>query len=494
MKLLLLLNIFFGLCACSRFDRADPILWRETDYYVDQGIQHWRVSIVLDDPCGLIGASGIGKGLNIMQKSTIYQCRSEYARLMATDNKTDCWHKHNGCGERYRKKRFVFGFVCGIFISNFIRTITERIWPDPVNIDIYNHFGSINKNLILLRHENDIQSEILKAVTSAIQTLQRKTRLMEEEAPELTAAQIYFSRKMNDKIDLIKTVQRSFIHGKIDFTALRQLTNSSWPSDVDEETATPYSYYREAKNVFTFEFTGHRKNTDMKVYRIEAFNYYKDIDSQSPKLATYDGPKHVVVNATNMCVRGVRVSKLTKGITKDYSCQQQDYREPSLSRWRYGEETVPKKTKTDIRMSEKGPVVYCYGDSITVNGKTSRCPPWPFQRKIDDVFNTTTYSYRGESERYEFEESYLFMPLPDSHGDHSVMDDETVDIGRMVELEKELEGFRRMENKTWINTPVFKATSEGVLGTGGALLFIIAAVVVVLWWKSYERKPNPSWR
>lgn len=86
-------------------------------------------------------------------------------------------------------------------------------------------------------------------MTTSVEILRRKQRIMEEEVPELTSAQIYFSRKMNEKIDLMKALQRSFIHGEVDLAAMRQLTNSSWPEDLDDISAIPCSYYRQSKNV-----------------------------------------------------------------------------------------------------------------------------------------------------------------------------------------------------------------------------------------------------
>lgn len=231
----------------------------------------------------------------------------------------------------------------------------------------------------------------------------------------------------------------------------------------------------------------------MKIYRIKAFNYFKNIYSSSPKLTTYEGPKHLAVNATNMCVRGVRLPKFSKGINKDYYCREQNYKEPSLSKWRFEYTVARRDGRTDVKMSERGPVAYCYGDLITLNGKTSHCPPWPFQSKISDVFNTTTFNYKGESERYEFSESYLSMPAPNPHGEHNI-DDETIDIGKMVELEKELEIYQAIENRTWVDTSFIEITSEGVMGISGVSIFIFLVVAVVLWWKYQVKNRAPTWR
>lgn len=108
----------------------------------------------------------------------------------------------------------------------------------------------------------------------------------------------------------------------------------------------------------------------------------------------YVGPRYLVQNATNGCVRGIQPPTSNVVTAR---CADNHYRDVRLSDWKVIAETGDiRSIKMHTQVIEAYPFIYvnCPSESIAVgNQKEVKCPPYPFVLDYMTGFATPTYDH-----------------------------------------------------------------------------------------------------
>lgn len=212
--------------------------------------------------------------------------------------------------------------------------------------------------------------------------------------------------KTNDRMvsvissELFKTIDRaenafkklttSKLKGRIDADAIATLTdNNEWLMFDDRYSEMRRSKVktneRERMITVIMPFNVHYISRDTFVAKIFAFDHW-DLTPEIPTLMRYDGKEYLIFNQTSHCAKAI---DKPAAHTVFANCDVNGYIDSELTRWDKVKTAADPRSvpaKSVIHPTSRFTYIYCFPNSITINGETIPCPNAAFRLPIMQSF------------------------------------------------------------------------------------------------------------
>lgn len=379
------------------FVRAPPIVWSPSTTLVDTGMMNYKVEIHMTNPCPKLS--------EIREADTdeaVQICSEFYNELIIK--------RLEAIGELdrhiiIRKKRQSFdigiGFVAGIFVTNFLRSITDRIWPNANEMELQRRSRAVEAKLERMNDLLSVQQlqaealhEGLDEARKAIARTNHNLTVLAHTAPIVSIVSGYITSKMTMYSHLLTELELRGPGGRISEMVLAEITDPKLFHEIDPNTIVLRKLARPVDNVLRVEILARRTDYRAKIFNIMAFKIYDNL-TETPKLIKYTGLPRVLVNITNGCVKGLSNS-IDEYTTE--SCRVANYSDSRLSTWEEIPNGKDDVLETQVRPAWPETLVYCYKRNITIYRETIRCPPYAFRINTARIWNTSDYNYLGAAE------------------------------------------------------------------------------------------------
>lgn len=382
----------------SKLQEAGPVLWIETEYYVDLGVDLYDTTIIHVDFCKLLeeqfevrrNKKGTkGRFNDIAINRMVELCKEDYNQkvLPAINKFENCGEKEWSWFEslKNRFKRWIIFFLIAavvllVVVTAFAATavvINTRV--NTVNDtaeDAVAKIKNMKVQLNLTESINNITTGALGNLTTKIDDLIGTLDDFSTVVSEISwsGTKIYFGM-MEFSQDMNVATKN-----------LARLTQDATLADIKPETTTLHSVSKIKKgNGIQLKFTAPQRSPRSKVYRIETFDHWTNV-TNSPTLLTYTGPTFLVHNSELNCSIGILPP------TEPYvleTCSFKNYIDPELQKWEPVPNRLIKKTfKPVIKKTRLNTYISCPYNNITINSVTHRCPHYVFRLPVSQSFET----------------------------------------------------------------------------------------------------------
>lgn len=511
---------FFSSCESILFTKVSPIVWTDTKKYVDEGIETYMLQIHFINPCSVLNRvpvhSGTGElvpnpmtSLGSMNQGSyqppvqqvpvnnhipgVVYPKADHAASPAPPhtqpaqaqpalNYPSYDHMHNVqmCNEYYareiegplsdirrvpqatsRSPRGIVDFIAGMFMTNILETIKQKIWPRASESEVGVQAAIIEKEIHKLNDEVNITSQILTATNDGLKTItdmlkhtNERITVTSHENQELAVLTSYIVAKIVIYGSNLRRMKNTLRHRKFDLELLMELISDKDLDDLEESSMVLKKYSSPAPGVLRIEFSARRRAPDTQVYRVDAFRYWSNL-SYTPALLEYSGERYLIYNSSSNCAMAVTEP------TQDFvtaSCTEPGYGDNRLAQWsKVYTADNPENEIANTSIKEAWPYIYiyCYRLHITIRSETSKCPTYVFALNASIPWNTTDRVYKPNIRSIELSESF-YRVEPEVHSVHfkhytSDLDDVTA-IERVHNLTLELTKLR--QEHTAFNLPV----------------------------------------
>ena len=263
---------------------------------------------------------------------------------------------------------------------------------------------------------------------------------------------------------------------KVDLYAISSLLKTNQFDDIDEASAHSRPAQSPEPNRLKLEFSGHIVDQTTKVYRVDPFRYWSNLTG-TPTLMEYVGEKFLIYNRTINCVKAI--DEPPRNFVSD-KCETSNGLDKRLSNWQRvitTDNPYEQPTFTSIKSSVPYTYIYCFRLNITINGETTRCPPYVFRVNYKLGWNSTDLVHK-KIEARDIDATLELTPM--THEVHSVhfvnedhLTDENLAIDKIRQLSKKLQELQR-------ESVAFSLPNNTGVSNRSALLFMSASCVGLL--------------
>lgn len=344
-----------------------------------------------------------------------------------------------------RQLGFTPGFITGAFVTNGIRTVMDRLWPNPAVQDLQDHQKKVDSIIRDLAQNENFSAIALQSIGEHIQ-LQAKLLAHQVEKvdhfasnfPLLTVVVSDIISKLHLQGSLLDKVRVSFSSNRPDLDSLSMLLDTTLLYDVDPLSVVRASVTFSVPNERTIvvRFLADIPSADTKVFQVFGFDYWKDLLG-SPTLSHYIGPKFIVSNYTSNCTRGID-EPLGQGNINTV-CLSRNYVDRRLKSWKPIALWPPDNSHLTTEVKPAWPYVYvnCYPLNISIEGRFLECPPHAFRLPADLAWETRIYgelSYAYEPGNLEFKRTNNFNIMMNVQKFHLNQTDSYLDLSSTLSL------------------------------------------------------------
>lgn len=297
-------------------------------------------------------------------------------------------------GIRNREKKSILTFFGGLFLSNIIETAVSMIWDDHPKEE------AIQRQIL-----DDLNSKLNFSV-EAILEISRKQDILAEKINELYKitdtslrriirlqfGSAYLASKMAVKNQAIKELRHGLANKMtIDIRALGKLLDTTNFENIDSDSIRFMSLTKTDKDSYTLKFYANTVDTDMQVLEVKTFPHWIDLATE-PKFMEYNGPKHVLFNTTNDCVRGL--NDLSRNSLSS-PCLEARGRIGKLNHWVTVITGNPFESIRPTVYYEVLPdaIVYCLDRKIKIEEDVIDCPPYPISIPANHRWSTSDVEF-----------------------------------------------------------------------------------------------------
>ena len=421
-----LLLIYSTLIICSwrssstalKWERAQNLVWIPMDYRVDEGAIEMDLDLIPISVCDSIGT------LNQDEQRKNFTHRA-YSRLRDECMKTHqeklepLFEELEHClppdSEQPRYKRVVW-IIAGILVGLVAVAIIAAVVVTAVYVaNLSDRMETMNKRqekmeteLNAIRkafHEadgaNNATAEALKSLAEKSEANRRMIEELGSLLPEVSWNSAYLYYRQRDDIKNFREIIHSCRSGRVAIEALADLSTIRDLRQFEERDTVLKNVTKRFtgdQRFFKFEFIALKRSKSTKVYKLQAFDTYMDLQTD-PYVLTYKGPKFVIYNATSNCTKGIEYDS-TIGAVLD-SCSAINYRDPMIDKWERKNTTDTNPMDPRVIKLRWSKVIYCTYHNITIENENVLCPPFPVSISLDKNFSTTGISHVAERVYYK---------------------------------------------------------------------------------------------
>lgn len=289
---------------------------------------------------------------------------------------------------RQIQRRGVMDFVAGSLVTNLVETVLDRWWPNPAISTLEEKEKLLDAKLELLNNRTTFSALAQKALLEG-QTILRELvqnnvaaiQTMSSAYPQLAIVASDLVARSHLVGSYIEQLAISFKMANLDLPLLYLLLKQEVILDINPNTIVANSllFSSPSSGLLRIEFVARRKAQDIAISRVNAFHVWVDLLSDRPRLMEYVGPKYVIRNSKNNCVKGIQDPQ---DDTISVKCEVPNFEDQRLSRWReLAQHDKVEDHATHTQVIEAWPSIYvsCPSERITIGSENGQCPPFHFR-------------------------------------------------------------------------------------------------------------------
>lgn len=442
-----------------QFETIKPIIYQETDKFIDIGVAQYQVDYIYDNPCNILK--------NFLPKQVTYNASQNYGYQQveqltkenlqqANDGTTRAYVQTfiDACNLFYKntwtvkinellsrnqltapidmvstakvqKRSVATDIILGTCVSNFILSIFEPLvpWSDYHKIKELKSFqeheaAKIDKLNSQLNASLAIQNgmlDLIKQNARNIREQQRQITHLAKLSSEITWLSSYIqSRIIFASVDL-RTIIDEYTHRRVATLELSELLNITDIREVDPVDTEFVSVKQMADNTIRFSFNIRLKSKDTHVYHIHSFRYWDNL-TYTPTMMEYQGSRFVLYNRTANCSLGLEDIP-ERAIMEE--CSTPNYRDPKTSVWRSLITTrdIYKQDISTFKRTWALNYIYCFPFDIIIDGEKYRCPSLMFKLDSKKAFKIGKQEYKPNFQVHKFmhRERNFIEDIPTGH-------------------------------------------------------------------------------
>jgi hypothetical protein len=316
-------------------------------------------------------------------------------------------------------------FATYAICSNLVDKAIEHFWPNPAVKELYSRTDQIKDFLNGMVKEHNVTMLALTAVQEAVTTqailLQHNSaelQLIAYSYPELMVTSAHIIAKIVQTGSQLDRLRISFRARKPDLELISELTDTSFQDAIDQDTIPKYhvELYSPGAESIEMKFAARNRDLTTEVYQVEAFDFWANLTEATPALLHYDGPKFLIYNHTNHCVRGVTDMK---NAWVNARCAEPGYEDASLAQWSTivtASDPWSSTSRTAVKESWPYVFAYCFPYNITYKGEAVECPPYVFRMNASEPFGLSNgYAYNPSAVEFNAAVEMVTMNVHSIH-------------------------------------------------------------------------------
>ena len=484
LQILMCLTVMTSVEVLGLFERVDPLVWSSTNKYVDHGLSFYNVELRFANPCSLLNKlprpversqitaeenaelqalmlaqqqrsitqpevdrlqllqqrhQGIQQqaqadaDYNFALKEALDHCNQVYSESILTP-----LHELRVSSTLNRPKRFIQGFVTGMFFSNLIMTWKDKIFPGKAETELQERQRVVEERLEKMNNDMNMTEIAEKAMGASFQAMAEilkhdHNRLSSfiNRFPILVFTTNYFVMHIIMKGTTLARMKYGTKQRRLDLPSMSDLTNSDWLSGLEEHSAIIRSMGSPSPSVLRVEFQARERDPTTDVFRVDPFRYWANL-TEALVLMEYVGERFLIYNKSSNCIRAIDEPS-QQYVTA--MCDTPNGIDKRLALWQrvlQVEDPYDQPANTTLKESWPYTYVYCFRLNITTKAKTSRCPPYVFRLNASMPWNTTDLRY--EPQKFDFDRTAEIFPAThDVHSVHFLGEEHLVDENSAID-------------------------------------------------------------
>ena len=433
LALALLASLSLTTTSGFKFDNVGPILYQETDKFVDDGVTEYTIDYSFINTCNLLNSYLPSATLNQPPtqeenyvRNFIEECHRLYEQtwlvkineLIARQPPTK--HMFTDHIGGIVKRGFISDVVSATCVSNLICTLVGPILPwsqyHKIN-DIQEIVKQEQARFQKFQHDFNVTLAIQKGIINMVANNTRSIREQQRQFGQfvhLSSKMTWLSSFIQTRIILASSDLRTIIdyltRGQVATLELSELLNLTEIRNIDPRDTEFISVQQLTPNTLRLKFNVRLRSNECHIYQVHSFRYWDNL-THIPNLLEYQGREYVLWNKTANCIKGIE-KPIDRAILDE--CSEVDHKDTKLNIWRSIVTTsdVYRNNVASYKHSFKWNFIYCFPWNITVNGETTRCPILTFKLDSNIPFHTKNITYNGL--RRKIISSFVEQPFVES--------------------------------------------------------------------------------
>lgn len=443
-----------------QFETIKPILYQETDKFIDVGVSQYQVDYIYDDPCNLLKQflpkeevfnKSEPETPDVTLQRNLQKANDDISRAYVQTFLDACetfyrntWlvkvnellnhaqmspHIDMVTANIIKKRSIATDIIFGTCVSNFIMSVFEPLlpWSDYHKIKGMQAFQEhqaakiekLNKDLNTSLAIQNGMLDLIKQNARNIREQRRQISHLAQLSSETTWLSSYIqSRIIFASVDL-RTIIDEYIHRRVATLELSELLNITAIREVDPIDTEFVSVKRLATNTLRFTFNIRLKSKDTNVYHILAFRYWDNL-TYTPTMMEYHGSKFVLFNKTSNCSLGLEDIP-ERAVMEE--CSTPNYRDSKTNIWRSLITTrdIYNQDISTYKRSWLVNYIYCFPFDIVIDGEKFRCPSLMFKLSTKKAFKIKNQEYKPNFQLHKFihRERNFIEDIPTGHFDQT---------------------------------------------------------------------------
>ena len=406
----------FTVTSGFKFDSVGPVLYQETDKYVDGGVSEYTIDYSFINTCNILSSylppvtpnqpptqeeSYVRNFINdchqLYEKAWLVKINELLARQPPTKH---IFSDHVG---NIVKRDFISNVISATCVSNLICTLVEPILPWSQHHKINDLQEIVQQEQLRFQkfqHDFNVTLAIQKGIIDMIANNTRSIREQQRQFGQfihLSSKMTWLSSYIQTRIFMasgdLRTIIDYLTRGQVATLELSELLNITEIRNIDPRDTEFISVQQLTTSTLRFKFNVRLRSNDCQIYQVHSFRYWDNL-THVPNLLEYQGRDYVLWNKTANCIKGIE-RPIDRAILDE--CSELNYKDPDLNIWRSIITTsdVYKNNIASYKHSFSSNFIYCFPWNITINGETTRCPILIFKLDSRISFNTRNISYKG---------------------------------------------------------------------------------------------------
>lgn len=396
------------------FERVSPLITEPTDYKVDGGTNDYEIEFVYINPCDAITNLTSHHKLPILRQmdNSVYEqlqkdCQHAYeTEWLATveDLVSTKTLLERNKGRKVQKRAVGIAVVLGAGLVFY--AVTNLV----VSLFGVKHVAQQAEEQVkfeamqLRKFERQLTATkaIQEGIINATESLAIKLNMQEQAIERLTtllptvawkSSQLYSS--IGRASVKLRAIKQMYIYNKLNTAAASELWNTTEFEMLKPEDTLMEEIYKGTNHSVIFKFLAKKPASSVKIHKIVAFDRWDNL-TDTPQLLSYDGPKYILHNETNDCIRGIETPDPKASWVLE-ECNDANSTDPKLEAWTMKAIHTDKSILPKVIKTLTYNYISCYKHNITVPQGTFECPPFPFKLSHDVPFSTPGHNYQPKT-------------------------------------------------------------------------------------------------
>lgn len=208
-----------------------------------------------------------------------------------------------------------------VVLNNNINVINENLEKAQKEVE------NIKNDINIAKTINEIQSKNYDYLLNNTDLNEKAIVEQGHFQPEIQSAYADIKDQIYESKRYLEDLQKSCRRGKVDTWALGQLFKLKNIRELIMDDTYLDKIYQHGNNSIGFKFLARRRNNNIKFGRIRTTKHWANYTT-IPTYVTYTGPKYIMINTTNHCVKGIEnIDQNNEVFDK---CYEYNYKEPEI--------------------------------------------------------------------------------------------------------------------------------------------------------------------